>query len=50
MSNKIYVPPAHLPVPVEQMTPEQMALYELCGMEYLEVEPFGSDYALTAQE
>ncbi len=41
ISNSVYVPPMHLPVAPEQMTPEQMALYELCGMEYLEVDPFG---------
>jgi len=39
VSNRIYVPAAHLPMQPEQMTPEQMALYELCGMEYLTVAP-----------
>lgn len=50
VSNRIYVPPAGLPLPVEEMTPEQMGLYELCGMEYLEVNPFEADYALKEQE
>ncbi|TVR68303.1 MAG: DUF4912 domain-containing protein [Spirochaetaceae bacterium] len=50
VSNRIYVPRASLPMPVESMTPEQMGLYELCGMEYLEVNPFGSDLSLKEQE
>ncbi|WP_018525927.1 DUF4912 domain-containing protein [Alkalispirochaeta alkalica] len=50
VSNRIYVPAAHLPVTPEAMTPRQMALFELCGMEYLEVSPFGSDAAQSTQE
>lgn len=50
VSNRVYVPAAHLPLNAEEMTPEQMALYELCGMEYLEVTPFEADYALRKQE
>ncbi len=41
ISNSVRVPPMYLPVAPEDMTPEQMALYELCGIEYLEVDPFG---------
>ncbi len=41
ISNSVRVPRMYLPVVPEDMTPEQMALYELCGMEYLEVDPFG---------
>lgn len=50
VSNRVYVPAAHLPMNPEDMTPEQMALYELCGMEYLEVTPFSRDFGVGIQE
>ncbi|MFP4154025.1 MAG: DUF4912 domain-containing protein [Alkalispirochaeta sp.] len=43
VSNPIYVPRSRLPFQPETMDPHDMALYELCGMEYLEVPPFGDD-------
>lgn len=50
ISNSIVVPSMHLPVLPENMTPQQMALYELCGMEYLEVDPFGRPPTVAAGE
>lgn len=43
VSNQVYVPRGRLPFQPEDMDPHHMALYELCGMEYLEVPPFGDD-------
>lgn len=50
VSNRIYVPAAHLPVSPEEMSAEQMALYELCGMEYLTVAPLWPEPARTVVE
>lgn len=43
VSNQVYVPRGRLPFTPEEMAPHHMALYELCGMEYLEVPPFGDE-------
>lgn len=43
VSNQVYVPRGRLPFSPESMEPHDMALYELCGMEYLEVPPFGDE-------
>lgn len=40
VSNEIYAPRDRLPVDPEMLDPRQMALHELCGMEYLECPPF----------
>lgn len=43
VSNQVYVPRGRLPFDPEAMDPHHMALHELCGMEFLEVPPFGDD-------
>ena len=43
VSNEVYAPAAHLPVAPEQLDPHQMALFELCGLEYLESPPFDEE-------
>ena len=43
VSNQVYVPVSKLPQDPGELAPIQMALYELCGLEYLEVSPFGED-------
>jgi uncharacterized protein len=40
VSNEIYAPRDRLPVDPDTRDPKQMALHELCGMEYLECPPF----------
>lgn len=40
LSNAVYVPRPALPFRPEDMTPEQMAVLELCGLEQLEMVPF----------
>ncbi|MFA7566927.1 MAG: DUF4912 domain-containing protein, partial [Alkalispirochaeta sp.] len=44
VSNEVYVPRGRLPFAPESMDTDRMALYELCGLEYLEVPPFGDDH------
>ncbi len=44
VSNEVYVPRGRLPFTPEEMDTHRMALYELCGLEYLEVPPFGDDH------
>lgn len=43
VSNQVWVPRGRLPFSPESMAPHDMALYELCGMEFLEVPPFGDE-------
>ncbi len=43
VSNEVYVPRGRLPFSPAAMDTHRMALYELCGLEYLEVPPFGDN-------
>lgn len=43
VSNPVYVPTAHLNVDNSTIDPARLAVYELCGLEYLEVPPFGDN-------
>ena len=40
VSNEVFAPLAHIPARPEELDPHRMALYELCGLEYLESPPF----------
>lgn len=41
VSNRIYAPRARIPVDPADIDPVDLAVFELCGLEYLEVPPFG---------
>jgi hypothetical protein len=50
VSNRVYVPNARLPYDPENTDSQTMALFELCGLEYLEAEPFGDRRQLEVVE
>lgn len=41
VSNRIYAPRSYIPTNPKEMNPADLAIYELCGLEHLEVPPFG---------
>lgn len=43
VSNRVYVPMDRFERSADQLTPREMAIHELCGLEYLEVPPWGDE-------
>jgi hypothetical protein len=41
VSNRIYAPRSRIPVNPDEIEPADLAMFELCGLEHLEVPPFG---------
>ncbi|MFW5693623.1 MAG: DUF4912 domain-containing protein [Alkalispirochaeta sp.] len=50
VSNEVYAPNDRLPDSSEALDPHRMALYELCGLEYLESPPFDEEISDHGQE
>ncbi len=50
VSNELFAPYGHLRERPEDLDPRRMALYELCGMEYLESPPFEEPPAVERME
>jgi hypothetical protein len=50
VSNEVYAPNDTLPVSPDRLDPHRMALYELCGLEYLESPPFDEEFPDRGQE
>ncbi len=50
VSNEVYAPNDHLPDAPEELDRHRMALFELCGLEYLESPPFEEEPADRGQE
>ncbi len=41
VSNRVYAPISRIPARPDELDPQSLAIFELCGLEYLEVPPFG---------
>ncbi|MFO8043641.1 MAG: DUF4912 domain-containing protein [Alkalispirochaeta sp.] len=50
VSNEVYAPNDRIPVSPGSLDPHRMALYELCGLEYLESTPFDEEVPDRDQE